>query len=1059
MSDGRTWGTVIGGIIGYFVPVIGWAAGAAIGGAVGGLLEPTKKVEQGRIDDLKVSVSQYGTGIPETWGNNAPPATWVWATDVIEIGQTQGGGKGGGGTEVTQYRQFIHGYLVLGRTPPVGSTIQIRKAWVDGKLTYDASSGLSVAQALASEENPFAQISLHPGWEDQIPHPIMEFYEGIGNTPAYRGVVGVFVFGLECPGGRIPQLSFEICINATTTSVMLTAGTFPTQSSIYSIGVAKSDAVWNIEQKGGGIFQELNIQVRHSSGPTGYVVNEVSIPGTDVNTKAAPVSSASGTPYVLVPRSWGFTGDSTEFRLVNLETGDVEVYQGGQQITYWGQSTLATLDETTSQIYVAIPGDLSLNPIRKVPGLAAINVGFGTVTALGANSGLLYALIRDGSPGRSKVLVIDPISQTLMETVEGPLFSETYNEAMYAGDDGVFVFTKTTLGFGVFKIENGQYVQMGALWSSPPPSAAPLSLYADNNQAIFGPINNETSTSFMLYRYGVISPTEAPISVVIESQCERVGLSGELDVSTIDDKVWGYTFNKSPASARNNIAPLLTYAGVAQVEEDGIIRLFHRGDKTPVATIGYDELGCTEDGQEPGDPFPLTRTQEAECPRSVTVQYVNPLFDYQTSTETARRIVTDSEFDETVTLDVAMTPDKAATIAHRTLYERWISRDTRSFKVSRKFAALSPGDVVTIEYPRGTTGNYMLAKVNDTGALIEAECVPADAELLTQSIPGTNGYTGQQIAPLAPPTLLTVVDSRILRDADNNAGLYAAMAGFGPGWSGSELWAGDDANALVDRGGVTTEAVQGVCETTLGAYTLGNVDEHNLLTVNVGNGSLSTITRDALLNGSANVAVVGAPGRWEVIKFQRADDLGSGRYILSGLLRGLQGSEFAMSQHAAGDWFVLLSGGGVLRPNFDPGTIGQEMAFKAVSVGRRFDSVAVQTAENTGEGLRPSSPTTLRKSFSTNDIVLTWGRRTRLSQQWWLGNVPLGEESERYEIDIFSDNTYTTVKRTLTSTSSTVTYTSAQQVADFGSNQTTVYVRIYQMSGTVGRGHELQQAI
>src|SRR5690606_15085699 len=228
---------------GYFVPVVGWAAGAAIGGVVGGMLEPTKKVEQGRIDDLKVSVSQYGAGIPETWGNNVPPATWVWATDVIEIGQTQGGGKGGGGTEVTQYRQFIHGYLVLGRTPPVGSTIQIRKAWVDGKLTYDASSGLSVAQALASEENPFAQISLHPGWEDQIPHPIMEFYEGIGNTPAYRGVVGVFVFGLECPGGRIPQLSFEIVINAG--SVQQKTALFAANDSGYAAAIVAKDQVWH----------------------------------------------------------------------------------------------------------------------------------------------------------------------------------------------------------------------------------------------------------------------------------------------------------------------------------------------------------------------------------------------------------------------------------------------------------------------------------------------------------------------------------------------------------------------------------------------------------------------------------------------------------------------------------------------------------------------------------------------------------------------------------------------------------------------------------------------
>lgn len=1066
MSDGRTWGTVIGGIIGYFVPVIGWAAGAAIGGAVGGLLEPTKKVEQGRIDDLKVSVSQYGAGIPETWGNNVPPATWVWATDVIEIGQTQGGGKGGGGTEVTQYRQFIHGYLVLGRTPPVGSTIQIRKAWVDGKLTYDASSGLSVAQALASEENPFAQISLHPGWEDQIPHPIMEFYEGIGNTPAYRGVVGVFVFGLECPGGRIPQLSFEIAINAVDTTEVIYGDTVASSASKFSYSRApiNGDPVicfeesgravsgWSVQQKvvntwalGPDYFTKLRTMEPHDKA-----YNFVALRGS-ADIDAICFRNVTASNY-----------QDQNSNIVLTADGDMRVFQ--LQALAFGQTTSCWSKKNNR---IAFCGDDNQSST------IAELFDWGSAQRLGIDTNIQpssiqvsddYVWVVYDDSGTTKVQARDLDDFSVIDEANVPSGITTYTAKSFGVEGGdLMCFARSSVQASLWRISfSGGGISFTRLALAGVSAPASGSLYAIgvSGLTVVG-VHTPSSQNYQTYvvRFGTIVPTEAPIDEVIESQCERVGLSGKIDVSTIDDTVWGYTFNKSPASARNNIAPLLTYAGVAQVEEDGIIRFFHRGDKTPVENISYDELGCTEDGQEPGDPFPLTRTQEAECPRSVTVQYVNPFFDYQTSTETARRIVADSELDETVTLDVAMTPDKAATIAHRTLYERWIARDTRSFKVSRKFAALSPGDVVTIEYPRGTTGNYMLAKVNDTGALIEAECVPADAELLTQSIPGTNGYTGQQIAPLAPPTLLTVVDSRILRDADNNAGLYAALAGFGPGWSGAELWAGDDANALIDRGGVSTEAIQGVCETTLGNYTLGNVDEHNLLTVNVGYGALSTITRDALLNGAANVAVVGAPGRWEVIKFQRADDLGSGRYILSGLLRGLQGSEFAIAQHAPGDRFVLMSDGGVLRPNFDPGTIGQDMAFKAVSVGRRFDSASVQTNENTGEGLRPSSPTTLRKSFSTNDIVLTWGRRTRLSQQWWLGNVPLGEESERYEIDIFSDNTYTTLKRTLTSTSATVTYTSAQQVADFGSNQTTVYVRIYQMSGAVGRGHELQQAI
>jgi hypothetical protein len=49
--------------------------------------------------------------------------------------------------------------------------------------------------------------------------------------------------------------------------------------------------------------------------------------------------------------------------------------------------------------------------------------------------------------------------------------------------------------------------------------------------------------------------------------------------------------------------------------------------------------------------------------------------------------------------------------------------------------------------------------------------------------------------------------------------------------------------------------------------------------------------------------------------------------------------------------------------------------------------------------------------------------------------------------------------RTLTSTGPTVAYTSAQQVADFGSNQLAIHARIYQVSSSVGMGYPLQTSI
>jgi len=91
---------------------------------------------------------------------------------------------------------------------------------------------------------------------------------------------------------------------------------------------------------------------------------------------------------------------------------------------------------------------------------------------------------------------------------------------------------------------------------------------------------------------------------------------------------------------------------------------------------------------------------------------------------------------------------------------------------------------------------------------------------------------------------------------------------------------------------------------------------------------------------------------------------------------------------------------------------------------------------------------------ATSDWSFSWIRRSRTDGEWRdLVDVGLGETTEAYELDIFTDNTYTTVKRTITATTQTCLYTSAQQVADFGSNQANVYAQVRQMSSIVGRGY------
>jgi hypothetical protein len=93
---------------------------------------------------------------------------------------------------------------------------------------------------------------------------------------------------------------------------------------------------------------------------------------------------------------------------------------------------------------------------------------------------------------------------------------------------------------------------------------------------------------------------------------------------------------------------------------------------------------------------------------------------------------------------------------------------------------------------------------------------------------------------------------------------------------------------------------------------------------------------------------------------------------------------------------------------------------------------------------------------ATGNITIKWIRRTRVGGAWIDSvDASLGEDSESYEVDIFSSSTYVTLKRTISVTAQTASYTAAQQVTDFGGNQSTIYFKVYQVSAQVGRGTAL----
>ena len=167
--------------------------------------------------------------------------------------------------------------------------------------------------------------------------------------------------------------------------------------------------------------------------------------------------------------------------------------------------------------------------------------------------------------------------------------------------------------------------------------------------------------------------------------------------------------------------------------------------------------------------------------------------------------------------------------------------------------------------------------------------------------------------------------------------------------------------------------------------------------------------------------------------------------------------------HEAGDMIVLLDASTIPFVLSDLNAIGVAGAYRSVTLGKTVDAAATQTFTYSGVNLKPLSPVYLNgnRHPTTNDWTLTWIRRTRIGGEWRDAvDASLGEASELYDVEIYSSSAYTTLKRTFASLASATTpYTSAQQVTDFGSNQATLYVKVYQLSADVGRGYPLTTSI
>lgn len=1154
-NTGQAASAVIGGIIGFvFGGYTGAAYGIQLGLLAGTVLFPTQlpTVIGPRIEDLQSTSAQVGTPVIETWGTITVPGTVIWLGPLVEVATTEEiGGKGGPEQEQTTYTYFqsIAVGLRGAFNRPIGGILRI---WENGKLVYDVrpqQDGETDQEHLERSEASIAyaaRMTLYLGTTDQMPDPVIEAIEGVGNVHAFRDLAYVTFFERQLTdeqARRHPQWRFEVYDGVSDRARI--APTLLSGSAIDSFQLNTIVVDWArgryyvVDMTGGPDeqgFREFRLedntevrQVLFSETLAGY-------PRFTYGPAGAITIGPSG--YIYFP--WFTSGDNVAIARVHPDTLVIDAQRPlGGASDIWSQA-VGIYVPGFGDVIIAVSllnTDFSWYQGPTMSGLvfwsppAAYNSGAvcqGGYNLLGRAYG--YALAVDSSTTASEPLLIhrvsgrwviliegsldlqdeevgsievtefdptwtrfvqcqlflfDPWDQTLLIGMNGGPVGSTSNRLIkYDPETQTVLWNistalpaytengslnrvlnhslswQTTLGTRYLDTRDGSYEDI--FWGDQGQEGTL------NGQSVFDAGSNrmitfESGVGPVVLEFGSPAPEDVSLATIVSNVCDDCGLTDD-DINVTDLEpifIHGYARTR-PMTGRAAIEPTRMIGFWDSVESDSVLKFVTRG-KPAVATLTASDLGAHEADQ---DDLPLVTTRKLDAvdlPRMMRVHYVAPSRDYEPGEQISPvRLTTDAVNDVDVDLVAALDDNQAAQIAEIIWADAWRARWAHEISFDRYWTPLEPADAVIVPVD-GRNERMRIA------TLTASDLILRRAELVRDD-DGAYESTAVADVPQRPPNRLTLnaqtelllLDLPPLREEDDNAGIYAATmrTGIGTTWTGSVIYRSPDgAGSWVQVGSVANEAIIGRVAVPPGIGITETWDYETSIEVVVRDGTtLESRTEEAVLLG-ANAAAIGVNGRWEIIQFMHAEALSSTRYRLTTLLRGQRGTEHIVGTCAVNDYFVLVSGPGIIRLPLAVANIGVELFYRAVTFGSSFAAATNQSFTGQGVALETFSPVHVRgeRGDSSEDLTITWIRRDRLHQTMRSGvQLPNSEASESYSIDIMDGSS---VVRTLTSSTPTVVYTAADQITDFGSPVPEVTVRVYQLSAIVGRGTPAEATI
>lgn len=560
---------------------------------------------------------------------------------------------------------------------------------------------------------------------------------------------------------------------------------------------------------------------------------------------------------------------------------------------------------------------------------------------------------------------------------------------------------------------------------------------------------------------------------------ERTGRSAsEIDVSGLGTDLWGEVFGYvlvGAMSTREALRPIMIAGGIRVRETNGVLVFFDQGDETAV-TITTGELGSAAFGQKAPKLIKIFDPSSIEMPAQAAVKYIDVQKALQRGNAIERGFIGASHSDNVLDLDfpISMGAGLARKIGRREIWNAVAERQRCQWTLPPRRLEVTVGDLLTLPVPitndpaETDSENFevVVTEINrGHDFLLEMRGFVEDS--------GGGEVTDNPDAEDAPPAqdddvdgpsmaVLEVMDLPALGDSVvSQPGFYWALAlgGRDEKFRGAVLF---ESTNDIDYSSIATtplETVLGFANTALADTTKFDwPDEANTVDVVVFKGTLSGVSEGQMLGG-ANVALLGS----ELIAFRVATLLAEGVYRLSGILRGLRDTRDQSGTHVQHERFVLLDPTTIRFKTHNLSDRGTTRYYRGVPSGGAVADAQTETLVRNAQTMVPMAPTGIRASReevggTPNDIHVQWLARTRLISSFFnWADPPELESSERYEIDVYEDNTFAVLANTYTVTITAGSlpsweYTEAAQTGDGLTPGDPLNIDIFKISDSVGRG-------